>query len=64
MVGGLKYPEISAAAGAVFILGRIVFTNGYVTGDPAKRTRGAFGYIGLITLLGTAGCTIYSLIKN
>ncbi|KAG2196092.1 hypothetical protein INT46_010159 [Mucor plumbeus] len=64
LVGGLKYPEISAAAGVVFLLGRIVFTSGYVTGDPAKRTRGAFGYLGLITLLGTAACTIYSLVKN
>lgn len=64
LVGGLKYPEISAAAGAVFLLGRIVFTSGYVTGDPAKRTRGAFGFLGLIALLGTSASTVYSLLKN
>ncbi|KAK4511147.1 uncharacterized protein ATC70_012359 [Mucor velutinosus] len=64
LVGGLKYPEISAAAGVVFLLGRIVFTSGYVTGDPAKRTRGAFGFLGLIALLGTSAATVYSLIKN
>ncbi|KAI8639774.1 hypothetical protein BD408DRAFT_391801 [Parasitella parasitica] len=64
LVGGLKYPEISAAAGVVFILGRIVYVNGYVTGDPAKRTRGVFGMLGLLTLLGTAACTVYSLVKN
>ncbi|CEP15667.1 hypothetical protein [Parasitella parasitica] len=64
LVGGLKYPEISATAGVVFILGRIVYVKGYVTGDPAKRTRGAFGVLGLITLLGTAASTVYSLVKN
>ncbi|CAO3648076.1 unnamed protein product [Mucor hiemalis] len=64
LVGGLKYPEISSAAGALFLLGRIVYTSGYVTGDPAKRTRGAFGYLGLIALLGTSASTIYSLLKN
>lgn len=64
LVGGLKYPEISSAAGALFLLGRIVYTSGYVTGDPAKRTRGAFGYLGLLALLGTSASTIYSLLKN
>lgn len=64
LVGGLKYPEISSGCAALFILGRIVFTQGYVTGDPAKRTRGAFGYLGLIGLLGTSAATVYSLIKN
>lgn len=64
LVGGLKYPEISSAAGALFILGRIVYTSGYVTGDPAKRTRGAFGFLGLVALLGTSASTVYSLLKN
>ncbi|KAL9549806.1 hypothetical protein MBANPS3_005025 [Mucor bainieri] len=64
LVGGLKYPEISAAAGVVFLLGRIVFTSGYTTGEPAKRTRGAFGYLGLIALLGTSVASVYSLVKN
>lgn len=64
LVGGLKYPEISAGAGMVFLLGRIVYASNYSTGDPAKRTRGAFAYLGLIALLGTSASTIYSLIKN
>ncbi|KAG2201746.1 hypothetical protein INT47_002006 [Mucor saturninus] len=63
LVGGLKYPEVSAAAGALFILGRVVYVSGYVTGDPAKRTRGAFGFLGLVTLLGTASATVYNLLK-
>lgn len=64
LVGGLKYPEIAAACGTIFILGRMAFAQGYCTGDPAKRTRGAFGYIGLIGLLGTSVSTVYSLVKN
>jgi glutathione S-transferase len=64
LVGGIKYPEIAAGCGVVFLLGRMVFTQGYVTGDPAKRTRGAFGYLGLIGLLGTSVATVYSLVKN
>lgn len=63
LVGGIKYPEISAGAGVVYILGRVFFTSGYCTGDPAKRTRGGFGYFGLITLLGTATSTVYQLLK-
>ncbi|KAI7889940.1 uncharacterized protein EV154DRAFT_512898 [Mucor mucedo] len=63
LVGGIKYPEVSAAAGVLFILGRIVFVSGYSTGNPAKRTRGAFGMLGLVTLLGTASATIYNLLK-
>ena len=64
LVGGLHYPEISAGAGVVFLLGRIVYAQGYSTGDPAKRTRGAFAYLGVLALLGTSATTIYNLIKN
>ncbi|PVD31584.1 hypothetical protein C0Q70_06999 [Pomacea canaliculata] len=31
-VGGLQYPRISAAAGLVYLLGRVVFALGYYTG--------------------------------
>ena len=45
-------PKLSAAAGWVWIAGRVVYALGYSTGDPQKRVRGAFGYLGLFTLLG------------
>ncbi|CEJ00593.1 hypothetical protein RMCBS344292_14645 [Rhizopus microsporus] len=64
LIGGLKYPEISAAAGLVHCLGRQVYASGYSTGNPDKRTRGAFGYLGLITLLGTSSLTIYHLLMD
>jgi glutathione S-transferase len=37
----------------IWIAGRIAFAKGYYTGNPEKRMQGAFGYIGLLTLLGT-----------
>ncbi|CAO3694020.1 unnamed protein product [Rhizopus stolonifer] len=64
LTGGLQYPEISAAAGAVYVLGRAAYASGYSTGIPSKRSRGFFGYLGLLTLLGTSSLTVYNLIKN
>ena len=94
--GGLSSPRLSAAAGWVWIAGRVVYAlgmkktmreqfrntllavwsihwvwkqnnlwdnisitltcmiiTGYSTGLPEKRVNGAFGYLGLLTLLGT-----------
>jgi len=51
--GGLQHPLLCAAAGALWIISRFVYAHGYYTGDPAKRNRGAFGYLGLITMLGS-----------
>jgi len=48
---GLYAPTASAIGGAVFLCGRIAYARGYYTGDPAKRTQGAFGYLGLLILL-------------
>lgn len=44
----IKYPVPAAAALGVYQLSRIVYTLGYATGEPAKRGRGSFGYLGLI----------------
>ena len=35
-LGGLKYPTLTASLGAVWLLGRVMYTSGYVTGDPKK----------------------------
>lgn len=55
MVGGLQYPKCAAAFGHVYILGRVLFALGYYTGDPEKRSRGAFYHIAELLLL---GCTV------
>lgn len=52
LFGGLQYPRISAAAGCVYLLGRIAYNIGYSTGDPSKRRYGAFGFAGMLILLG------------
>ena len=59
-MGGLSSPRLAGAAGWVWVAGRIVYALGYSTGEPAKRVRGAFGYLGLFTLL---GCTIQTALK-
>jgi len=50
-LGGLRFPVVGALAGVVWLVSRVVYAKGYYTGDPSKRNRGAFGYIGLITNL-------------
>lgn len=55
-LGGLAHPRVTAAAGCVYLAGRIVFAYGYYTGDPAKRTKGQFGFLGLIVMLGSTVC--------
>ena len=40
---------------------RIVYGLGYSTGLPEKRVRGAFGYLGLLTLL---GCSIHTAVQS
>ncbi|KAJ3414715.1 Microsomal glutathione S-transferase 3 [Chytridiales sp. JEL 0842] len=49
--GGVEHPTIAAVAGAVYLAGRISYANGYCTGEPSKRQRGAYQYLGLLTLL-------------
>jgi len=61
LTAGLSHPLISAVAGWVWIAGRIAYGIGYMTGDPAKRMNGAFGYIGLITLL---VCSIITAVNH
>jgi glutathione S-transferase len=47
VVAGLNYPITAAAAGAVYLVGRIVYFAGYSSGDPQKRLKGSFMYLGL-----------------
>lgn len=51
-LAGLEMPCLSALAGVVYLAGRVVYALGYYTGDPKNRSRGAFSYFGLLTLLG------------
>ena len=53
-IGGLSYPKLSAGAGVVYLLGRIIYALGYSTGDPQKRIRGMFMHLGSLVLLYTS----------
>ncbi|CAN0466601.1 unnamed protein product [Ascophyllum nodosum] len=44
-------PTIAAIAGAIRLMGFVSYALGYQTGDPDKRFRGTFGYIGFLALL-------------
>eukprot|EP01083_Nonionella_stella_P230934 815896_1 len=47
-----KFPLVAGVSAFVVNLGRLAYAAGYSTGNPAKRSRGFFGYFGLLALLG------------
>ncbi|XP_054707519.1 microsomal glutathione S-transferase 3-like [Uloborus diversus] len=49
--GGLAHPLNCAIAGVVYLLGRLVYSIGYSSGNPNGRLFGLFYYFGLIYLL-------------
>lgn len=53
LIGGLYNPLVTAAGGAIWCAGRIVYALGYYTGDPKKRMGGSFAYFGLLAMLYT-----------
>lgn len=61
---GLQYPVTAAALGAVYLAGRVMYMEGYSTGDPEKRQRGGFAYIGLLGLAVTAIKFSVDLLRN
>ncbi|KAH6565114.1 hypothetical protein BASA82_001109 [Batrachochytrium salamandrivorans] len=48
----LEHPLYAAISGAIWIVGKYFYAQGYSTGDPKKRMRGALAYVGLFALLG------------
>ncbi|ORX45070.1 membrane-associated proteins in eicosanoid and glutathione metabolism [Hesseltinella vesiculosa] len=64
LIGGLKHPELSAKAGAVFVLGRFLHAIGYRTGSVNRRVPGSvltFGALG--TLFYTSISTARQLLE-
>ncbi|OWZ22574.1 Microsomal Glutathione S-transferase [Phytophthora megakarya] len=45
-------PTIAAAAGVVRLAGFVMYVKGYSSGDPGKRRKGNFGYLGMLVMLG------------
>ncbi|XP_040280402.1 microsomal glutathione S-transferase 3-like [Bufo bufo] len=47
LIAGLAFPLSASVLGAVWVTSRFSYAHGYYTGDPEKRLKGAYGYIGL-----------------
>ncbi|XP_024377614.1 uncharacterized protein [Physcomitrium patens] len=54
VISGLAYPITASVFGMLWVVGRVVYSLGYYTGDPSKRFRGAFHNFGLWGLLVTS----------
>jgi len=61
-IGGLSHPKVAAGLGATWILGRILYTIGYSSGDPKKRNSGG-GFLNLVGLLGLMGTSTYTVVN-
>ncbi|KAM8976525.1 glutathione S-transferase 3, mitochondrial-like [Pelodytes ibericus] len=51
LIAGLAFPLSASVLGAIWVTSRFSYASGYYTGDPAKRMKGAYGYIGLFGVL-------------
>lgn len=56
ILSGLKFPYLTASFGGAWVIGRVLYTIGYATGDPAKRnSRG-----GILSSLASIGLYLTS----
>ena len=46
LIAGLAYPLAASILGVIWVSSRFSYAWGYYTGDPEKRMKGAYGYIG------------------
>ncbi|XP_065192963.1 glutathione S-transferase 3, mitochondrial-like [Sycon ciliatum] len=60
LIGGVSHPLKATAFNLIYLLGRLVYSHGYYTGDPDKRRFGGFMYIGFF---GNIGLTIYTALS-
>ncbi|CAH2222414.1 microsomal glutathione S-transferase 3-like [Pelobates cultripes] len=51
LIAGLAYPLSASVLGAIWVTSRFSYAWGYYTGDPQKRMKGAYGYIGLFGVI-------------
>lgn len=61
-ISGTRYPVSASIAGAVYLVGRIMYFKGYSTGDPKKRMQGGFLHLGSLALLVMTGKMGYDLL--
>ncbi|XP_069478827.1 glutathione S-transferase 3, mitochondrial-like [Ambystoma mexicanum] len=51
LISGLAFPIPASVLGAIWVTSRFSYAWGYYTGDPQKRMRGAYGYIGFFGVI-------------
>ncbi|XP_033121040.1 microsomal glutathione S-transferase 3-like isoform X2 [Anneissia japonica] len=51
LLGGIQHPGVCIVCGLIWIVSRLSYAFGYYTGDPEKRLKGVYGYIGLFGLI-------------
>ncbi len=52
VLSDFQYPVAASLAGLVYLFGRYRYVQGYSTGEPEKRYKGAVMYIGSLAMLG------------
>ncbi|XP_029973447.1 microsomal glutathione S-transferase 3b [Salarias fasciatus] len=50
-IAGLVYPLSASVLGVIWVTSRFSYAWGYYTGDPSKRMKGAYGYIGYLGVI-------------
>ncbi|KAI5121143.1 hypothetical protein M0805_007141 [Coniferiporia weirii] len=66
LVTGLKYPLVAAGLGGTWVVGRVLYTIGYSTGDPGKRSYGSVGSLGMLApgLILSSAYTVYEFVAE
>lgn len=64
-IAGIDFPRVATGAAATWLVGRVLYTTGYTSGDPAKRTPGAImSSLSILVLLGTSLASAYNLVAG
>ncbi|KAK9896776.1 membrane-associated proteins in eicosanoid and glutathione metabolism [Cystobasidium minutum MCA 4210] len=61
LLNGILYPQFAAANMAIYLVGKVLYTEGYRTGDPSKRQRGFMASLAQITMLFASTWTSYQI---
>ncbi|KAJ3571404.1 hypothetical protein NP233_g3783 [Leucocoprinus birnbaumii] len=64
LASGLVFPKAAAATSLIFFVSRVFYTRGYVTGDPAKRTRNPLYHVSTVSTLGLLLVTTYMVVQS
>ncbi|UZJ55077.1 hypothetical protein CBS101457_004397 [Exobasidium rhododendri] len=61
LISGLRHPRPAVGLASVYLIGRVMYTLGYSTGEPSSRAAGAG--VGAVAQLGLLGTTVYTIFQ-